>query len=304
MRVLMIAVGSQQTVRYVKDRLTSGYAYDERNETIVAWYKDIAIRCGDEDDGCLIIKGEKVPLPDLAMVVYGDYGAEMPYEITAVLRMLVTRGVVCINSHTAVEKTRDKMYTLQVVKETVPEALVPRTMLVNSDTTVEEIEEFIGYPVVVKVMHGSQGKGVTLVEDRKALVNLMDILGATKVSDQILAQQAITASKGRDLRIMTAAGKYLYSFRRCNENSFRSNVSGGGHVEKVDDLPQSVIDIAERVSKAFGLVMGSVDFLYGEGPEEFYVCEVNSSPDVTKYEGAEEVMKRALEMIAAEYGFE
>ncbi len=263
-------------------------------------FERISVTSGDEADGVLYIDGERVPLPDFVAVTGSSIGNGYPYQLMAVLRMLNARGVVCINPYEAIEKTRDKMYSLQLAKEAVPEVLVPRTMLVTGSTKVEQIESFIGYPMVLKIMHGSMGKGVTMVKDRGALENLLDIVTATEFGDQLIAQQAITTSKGRDLRVMLSAGRFLHAFVRCSDSGFKSNVHQGGHVEEFE-VPQSLKETSERIAKAFGLRMGSVDYLFGEGPEEFYLCEVNSAPGIG-FPGYEKIMAESIGRILSEEG--
>ena len=43
------------------------------------------------------------------------------------------------------------------------------------------------------------------------------------------------------------------------------------------DPPEHLKDAAVRLAEAIGMRMGSVDFLFGEKEDEFYLCEANSS---------------------------
>lgn len=263
-------------------------------------YTDVSVTTGDEDGGELIVKGERVPMPDLAIVAAVNIGDSYPYQLMAVMRMLDARGVVCINPYDAIERARDKIFSLQLAKQAAPEVLVPRTMLVTPDTTAEDIGGFIGYPAVLKIMHGSQGKGVTLVDSPEALRNVLDIVAASEFGDQVIAQQAILSSRGRDLRVMLAAGRFCHAFVRCNDSSFKSNIHQGGYFEEFD-VPESLKRTSEAIAKAFGLKMCSVDYLFGENDGEFYLCEVNSSPGVG-YPGAEKVMVESMRSILSDEG--
>ncbi len=263
-------------------------------------FERISVTSGDEEARTIRIDGEEVPQPDFVIVISSSIGDEYPYQLMAVLRMLNARGVICINPYEVIEKTRDKMYSLQLAKEAVPEVLIPKTMLVTQSTTIDEIESFLEYPMVLKIMHGSMGKGVTLVNDRSGLKNVLDIMMATRFGDQLIAQQAITSSKGRDLRIILAGGKLVRAFVRRNDEDFRSNIHQGGCVEEFD-VPQPLKETAERIAQAFGLRLGSVDFLFGETPDEFYLCEVNSAPGIS-YPGYEKVLMKSFEIILAQEG--
>ncbi len=263
-------------------------------------FERISVTCGDEDDRCIYIDGKRTPLPDFVAVTGSSIGDDYPYQLMALLRMLNARGVICINPYEAIERSRDKMYSLQIAKAAAPEVLIPKTLLVTPSTTVDEIESFLEYPMVMKIMHGSMGKGVTLVNDRKGLENVLDIVAATRFGDQLMVQQAISSSKGRDLRIMLAGGKFVHAFVRCNDSSFKSNLHTGGRLEEFD-VPQSLIETSERIIQAFGLKLGSVDYLFGEGPEEFYLCEVNSAPGIT-FPGGDKVLLRSMQLIFSKEG--
>ncbi len=301
MRGLMIINGSANKLKWFDEIMESYFGGEKTTDFDVALYTDISVRCGNEDDGFIYIKGEKVPLPTFAMPLGSGDETSYPYQLKAILRMLKSRGVICINPYDAIEKTMDKIYSLQAAKEAVPEVLIPKTMLITDSTSIDEIEEYIGYPAVVKVVHGSKGNGVTLVNDRKALENLLDIMLSVPIGDQIIAQQAIMSSKGKDLRIMLKAGKYMHSFVRCNEGSFKSNLHQGGYLTEIE-VPQSLIEISEKIAEAFNMELGSVDYLFGENPNEFYLCEINSSPGHAFSEDGGKMFLEAVMEILAKHG--
>jgi Glutathione synthase/Ribosomal protein S6 modification enzyme (glutaminyl transferase) len=130
----------------------------------------------------------------------------------------------------------------------------------------------------MKVMHGSKGKGVVLVNNEKELDNLISMSTASEIGDEIIIQECIKASSGRDLRMILANGKFVKSFIRQNEQSFRSNLAKGGHIVEYTP-PAAVIEAAERVAQLLKINMGSVDFLFGEN-DTFYLCEANAMPGV------------------------
>ena len=184
-------------------------------------------------------------------------------------------GALCINPPGCKDITADKMLTFQVVSRVVPAGMIPRTMLVTGDVDPKVVGDYVGYPVVLKVLHGEGGKGVILVRDEAELKNILKLLSASPMTDQVIAQQAIMSSKGRDLRIVVINGKAVDAIVRCNPGSFTSNVHQGGHVEFCDP-PEQLKEIAVRVADAIGILFGSVDFLFGEKEGEFYICESNS----------------------------
>jgi glutathione synthase/RimK-type ligase-like ATP-grasp enzyme len=104
-------------------------------------------------------------------------------------------------------------------------------------------------------------------------------LGAGTYDDEILVQECIEASKGRDLRIMLAGRKYSQAYIRDNGDEFKSNLSQGGELQFLTP-PDEVIKIAEEVAQLLDIYFGSVDFLMGEN-DTYYICEANSMTGLT-----------------------
>ena len=261
-------------------------------------YNDIEVVAMDRFDGHVRIRGEMVDCPDFVFIMTTE--ERDTYQLKAVLRMFETLGVPCINTYDAVEKAGDKLYSFQIAKQAVPELKIPDTMLVGENTTIDSIEERIGFPLVMKVMHGYQGRGVCLVEDRDELKSILDMLTAAPFGDQVLVQKAIPSSKGRDLRVVVGAGELVYAFVRHNDKDFKSNLHQGGYIEPYQP-PQELIDQSIRLADAFGLKTGSIDYLFGEREGEFYLCEVNSVPGISyvfkaQKEGDEELVRRFFSM--------
>ena len=140
----------------------------------------------------------------------------------------------------------------------------------------EQIAEYTGYPVVLKTLHGEGGDGVFLVDSEPELKRMISLFRAFKPGDQMIAQQAIMSSKGRDMRVMVSGNGFIGAFMRNNPSGFKSNVHQGGRVEDYDP-PEHVKEAAVKFARAIGMVIGGVDFLFGEKEGEFYLCEANSS---------------------------
>ncbi len=239
------------------------------------YFEDIVTTVGG-DGRILLVDGSRITPPDFVMVRAFRLDDSKAYHLKSVLRMLEGMGVLCINPPRCKDITADKLLTFQVAADVVPDVRAPKTMLVTPGIDAAVIGENLGYPVVLKVLHGEGGTGVTLVEDEGALKSVLKIMSAVPMRDQVIAQQAILSSKGRDLRIVVIGGRVVDAFVRSNPGGFTSNAHQGGHVEEFDP-PDSVKDAAVRLADAMGMAMGSVDFLFGERDGEFYLCEANSS---------------------------
>ena len=143
---------------------------------------------------------------------------------------------------------------------------------------VETLEDALGYPIVVKESFGSLGCGVSLAEDRPALLSSMERLKG----EPHLYQQYIAESRGRDARVITVGGEVVGGMLRESRGDFRSNIGAGGRGTPYQ-VPPAMARLAERVADILGLVYCGIDFLFGEGGAPL-VCEVNSNAFFAAFE--------------------
>ena len=237
-------------------------------------FEDIVPIASDENK--LLVNDEKVDCPDFVFVRAFNLG-NRKHHLRAILDMFERMGVICINPNLSRQITTDKLLSLQKSKEIVPEINIPKTLLVTPNLSLDTIENEIGFPLVIKINRGSEGRGVSLIKTKEELKNLLNVVFAAPFYDQILAQEAIISSKGKDLRIVIIGGEFFYSFVRSNESSFTSNIHGGG--ECLDyNPPQELINQSIKILDSLNIKYGSVDYLFGENEDEFYLCELNSMP--------------------------
>ncbi|HEY5537466.1 MAG TPA: ATP-grasp domain-containing protein [Acetobacterium sp.] len=236
----------------------------------------IHVICDHDFAGKIYVGNEVMDVPDY---VVAAFFTEKNYHTAAVLRMLESVGVLCINSYDCIKNVDDKLLTFQKVAESIENINFPKTLLVTEETNASFVSQLFDYPLVMKVMHGSKGKGVVLVNTEKELDNLISMMTASEVGDEIIIQECIAASKGRDLRVVLCNGKYDNAFVRENEKSFRSNLAKGGKIIRYSP-PASVMEAAEKIAELLKINMGSVDFLFGEN-DTFYLCEANAMPGIS-----------------------
>lgn len=220
----------------------------------------------------LFRRGVAVPLPQFVIAAFVE---EIDDYNMALLQQLETQGVLCVNRAAVLKKTGDKLLTLQLLAAAgIP---VPRTILVKPDTTPAFVLEQLGLPVVVKVIDGGKGHGVTLVQTADELAGLLEMLAAAGASTGILAQEFIADSRGRDLRVLVIDGQPRVGMLRRNRapGGFKSNISAGGAAEEYP-LTDAIRELSLRVCKLLELNIGGLDLLFkGDG---FVVGEANSVP--------------------------
>lgn len=224
-----------------------------------------------EDRKSILVDGKVTELPEF---VLPRMGASTTYFALAVIRHLERLGVACYNTSESIEIVKDKLFSQQILAEkNLP---VPKTMLVKFPIDVDLVENLLGFPVVIKTLSGSQGKGVFLSENRKSFVDLMHLIEATNSTFNIILQEFIADSYGRDLRVFTIGGRAVACMeRKASEEGFKANFSSGGSVNSFEITPE-IAWLATEASRILNLDIAGVDLLF-DG-EHFKICEVNSSP--------------------------
>lgn len=205
------------------------------------------------------------------------------YGLT-ILRQFQAMNVYTTDTAYSLELGRDKLRCLQyLMRKDVP---FPTTGFAYSKEDFNNIINTVGgTPLVIKLIEGTEGAGVFLAEDHKHAVNLLKTLKSFDA--QLITQEFISESSGKDLRVFAIGGKIAGAMQReSQDGDFRANVSLGGHSKKVDLSPQEQ-DIALRAAAAIGLNIAGVDIIRSnKGP---LVIEINTSPDFCGEQGLESV---------------
>ncbi|MDD9900244.1 MAG: 30S ribosomal protein S6--L-glutamate ligase [Alphaproteobacteria bacterium] len=192
---------------------------------------------------------------------------------TAVLRQFELLGVFPLNNSLAVLRARDKLRSLQILaKHGIP---LPTTGFAHSPQDSQDVIKSVGgAPLIVKLVEGTEGVGVVLAETESAATS---VIGAFKQLDaNILVQEFIKESSGRDVRCFVIGGKVVAAMERiAQKGEFRANFHLGADVQPVKITPEERA-MAVASAKALGLDVAGVDILRSDrGP---LVLEINSSP--------------------------
>ncbi|MBU1535561.1 RimK family alpha-L-glutamate ligase, partial [Myxococcota bacterium] len=192
----------------------------------------------------------------------------------AVIRHLERLGVHTVNSSVAIDTVKDKLFSQQILAENnLP---VPRTILVKFPINVDLVEKHLGFPVIVKTIYGAQGKGVFMADDRNQFIDMMSLVEVTNEKANIILQEYIEESRGRDLRVFTIGGRAVACMQRISNQGFKANYSQGGRVEPYEMTPE-IEYLATSASRIMGLDIAGVDLLFDKNGT-FKVCEINSAP--------------------------
>jgi RimK family alpha-L-glutamate ligase len=174
------------------------------------------------------------PLSDYDAVM-PRIGASITYFGSAVVRQFEQMDVYTPNTANGITNSRDKLRAIQILSR--HDIGMPKTAFVrNRQDVLPAIERVGGAPVVIKLLEGTQGIGVILAPDRKVAEAIIETLHNTK--QNVLIQEFIAESKGRDIRALVVGDRVVAAMRRTAQgDEFRSNVHRGGSVEPVVARP-------------------------------------------------------------------
>lgn len=217
-------------------------------------------------------------------------------------RRLEKEGLRLFNSAGAIEICDNKILTAVALDGKVK---TPRTII--SPKTFEGVgykrQEFVknatrvlGLPLIIKEAYGSFGAQVYLANTLDKAKEIVTSLG----HKDFIMQEFIAESRGRDVRVNVVGGRVVSAMERYNEKDFRSNISNGGSMKKID-LGKDIEAVAIAATEAIGLDFAGVDVLFGkDGPT---VCEVNSNPhfksslECTGVDMSEKIIDYILEQV-------
>ncbi|MCA9445904.1 MAG: 30S ribosomal protein S6--L-glutamate ligase, partial [Candidatus Omnitrophica bacterium] len=208
-------------------------------------------------------------------------GQSITFFGCAVVRQFEQMGVYTANESLAIGRSRDKLRSMQVLSR--HEIGIPATAFVRDKNDIlPAIERVGGAPVIIKLLEGTQGVGVILADTNKIAEAIIQTLHGT--NQNVLIQNFVKESKGKDIRAIVVGDKVIGAMRRrAVGDEFRSNVHRGGTVELVE-LNEEFEKTAIRAAQIMGLRIAGVDMLEAEeGPQ---ILEVNSSPGLEGIERA------------------
>ncbi len=200
-------------------------------------------------------------------------GASVTFYGTAVVRQFEMMGVYCLNESQAITRARDKLRSMQLLSR---EGIgLPVTGFAHSPDDKQDLLSLIGQPpFIVKLLEGTQGKGVVLAETHKAAESVIDAF--RNLDAYFLVQEFVSEAAGSDIRCFVVGDKVIASMMRvAKDGEFRSNLHRGGKAMQVKITPEER-SVAVRAAKILGLNVAGVDIIRSKhGP---LILEVNSSP--------------------------
>jgi len=192
------------------------------------------------------------------------------------------------NSLESIKTCENKYITSQILEEYgLP---VPKYSLVPDVSFLDTAVEIIGnkFPVIVKLLSGTQGIGVSVVDSYASLKSVYQTIKKLNPDSEILIQEKIDSDF--DVRVQVLVKKFnplkekegnrvvLGAMKReVVEKDFRTNYSLGGKVDTFEITPE-LEKLAFEATTAVGCHWSGVDIMIDKKTNKPYILEVNSSP--------------------------
>ena len=205
-------------------------------------------------------------------------------------------GLPVVNSFSVSEICGNKLITSLILKKNnVP---TPKTTFAFSTESARECMKKLGYPLVVKPIIGSWGRGVYQIKDQSMADMMLDSRQENDNSfSRIYYFQELIDRPSRDIRCIVIGDQIVASvFRYSSENEWRTNVAVGGRTEMAP-LTSELNEIVLKASNAVGGGILGVDLM--EDKERGYlVHEVNNT---VEFRGASAVCKSDIAGAMTDY---
>lgn len=196
--------------------------------------------------------------------------------------------VPVLNKFDVARTCGNKMFmTLLLQKNNVP---TPKTYFSFSSQAALENLEKIGYPLVIKPVIGSWGRGVLPLKDRDTVDAIFEIRELTdSPHDRIYYLQEMVKRPPRDIRVITVGDEPIAAMYRKSSGGFKTNIALGAEPE-ICEITKEIEDAAVKASKAMGGGILGIDMMEDE-EKGIVVHEVNNT---VEFKGLSRVATRNI----------
>ena len=213
-------------------------------------------------------------------------------HFTACLEFL---NVPVFNKFEVANNCGNKMLTsLLLKKHGVP---TPKTFFSFSPEAATETLDKEGYPLVIKPIIGSWGRGVILLKDKDTADAIIEVRELSDgPMDRIYYLQEAIKRPPRDIRAIAIGDQVIAAMYRTSSGGFKTNIALGGEPVPCE-ITKELEDICMKASKAVGGGILGIDVMEDE-KRGFVVHEVNNT---VEFKGLAKVAKRNIPKEMIEY---
>ncbi len=182
----------------------------------------------------------------------------------------------------------NKMFmTLLLKKNNIP---TPKTYFSFSSESAAENLEKVGFPLVIKPVIGSWGRGVMPLKDKDTMEAVFEIRDITdSPHDRIYYLQELIKRPPRDIRVITIGDEPIAAMYRKSSGGFKTNIALGADPE-LCEITKEMEDMAVKASKAMGGGILGIDMMEDD-QKGLVVHEVNNT---VEFKGLARVSKRNI----------
>jgi ribosomal protein S6--L-glutamate ligase len=272
MNILILSTGrpSRHLVKAIEDKGHTYETHDPRNLYLLVsenenGYDRLYNGSGELD------KPERIKAKSIDAVI-SRIGADLVHGAAILRHLTENLGIYGTQRAGGLELAGNKLKTTQ--KLSSAGIRVPATVYAKNPVHIDFlINKVGGLPAVGKLLQGSQGKGVFILETPIAANTALESLFKLNVG---LKLQKFVDAGSKDIRAIVVGDKVVVSMERTGKKDFRANISQGGTGRKIT-LSLEDQEICVRASKAVGLKFSGVDILK-DSDGRTYVIEVNGNP--------------------------
>ena len=189
----------------------------------------------------------------------------------------------------------NKMFmTLLLKKNNIP---TPKTFFSFSSESAAENVEKVGFPLVIKPVIGSWGRGVMPLKDKDTMEAVFEIRDITdSPHDRIYYLQELIKRPPRDIRVITVGDEPIAAMYRKSSGGFKTNIALGADPE-LCEITKEMEDMSIKASKAMGGGILGIDMMEDD-ERGLVVHEVNNT---VEFKGLARVAKRNIPKEMVEY---
>jgi len=190
----------------------------------------------------------------------------------------------------------NKMFmTLLLKKNNIP---TPKTYFSFSSQSAAENLEKVGFPLVIKPVIGSWGRGVMPLKDKDTMEAVFEIRDITdSPHDRIYYLQELIKRPPRDIRVITVGDEPIAAmYRKSTDGGFKTNIALGADPE-LCEITKEMEDMAVKASKAMGGGILGIDMMEDD-EKGLVVHEVNNT---VEFKGLARVAQRNIPKEMVEY---
>ncbi len=180
-------------------------------------------------------------------------------------------GIYTPISGTALLNASNKFITLQKCSNNG--VRTPKTILASKSSNIDTLISQIGLPIVVKLVHGSLGKGVSILNNKISAKSTIETY--LKTDTKVILQEYIKPIK--DIRAFVIGNEVVAALdKKPVRGDFRANVSMGAKGIAIN-LNEKDKAFCINSAKSINLDIAGVDFIKGKNGMN-YLLEINSNP--------------------------